>query len=702
MKNRNHCFQQICLLPLLLVISGCNHPIPPVAEETPFKQVINGVSYTDRYKYLENLKDPKTVSYIRAENEFADHYFNHLSKLKNRLLKEFEEQDKYGKQRGSIPMLIGKYFYYKRIPDGKNYPVRYRKLNGEDAKEELVLDENLLAKAMQNFSMEQFLVSPDNSRFLFIYTVNNNECRLMIKKFDNQSCVDSIIEDISGAVWAGDSKSVVYVKEEKEVLIHQIGKPVEQDKTIYIEKRDDLYVDVDLSESGKYIFITSWNNKSTECSFLRSDLKSLKPLLIEPLREGHTYFINHFISDIFLILSDNGTANRKLFKAIISRPSEKYWITVLGGKDGYNIDDYTVIQEKYLLLIQKKNLNASLRVIDLSYGGKDNQVTFKEPDGHMEFLYYDKDEQKVVFSFASMLTPLTVYAYDLDSRKLTIRRQPLIKDYKKENYIVDLIWATSNDGTKIPISMIHKNGMRQSDGTNPLFLTAYGSYGYNPGFDFNPAMISLLDRGFFLAYAHVRGGGEFGKAWWDAGKLMKKKDAVTDYIACADYLIKQGYTNKGMITASGNSAGGLVIGAAVNAQPELFRAVLLDMPFVDPLPELIDSTENKENPNEWPEFGNPNIPEQFQYLVGYSPYDNIKKQEYPAMLFRTSIRDENVDFSGPLKMVARLRANKTDNNILLIKTDDSKTHKGNTGESEDKEFGAENWAFMLDQYGIKE
>jgi len=692
----------IRLLPVLLVLFACNHPKPPIAEEIPSKQLISGINYTDPYKYLENPKDSKTVSYIRAENGYAEYYFKRLSKLKNKIVKEFEEQDNYGKQRGSIPMLIGKYFYYKRTPDGKNLPVRYRKLNGEDAKEELILDENLLAKGAQNFGMDQFLVSPDNSKFLFTYTLNNDKCRLMIKKFDDQSSVDSIIEDISGAAWAGDSKSIVYVKDEKEVLFHQIGTPVEQDKTIYLEKRDDLYVDADLSESAKYIFITSRNNEATECSYLSADLKSLKPTLIESLSYGHTYFVDHFGSNFFLILSDQGTSIRKLFKSLILKPSEKNWITVLEGNDGYYIDGYNVIEEKYLILIEKKNLNATLRVIDLSYGGKDNQITFKEPDGHMEFLYHDKDKQKIVFSFASMLTPVTVYSYDMDSRRLTIRGQPSIKDYKKENYIVDLIWATSTDGTKIPISMIHKNGMKQSDGMNPLFLKAYGSYGYTPPFEFNPDMISLLDRGFFLACAHVRGGGEFGKPWWDAGKLMKKKIAVRDYIACAEYLIKQGYTTKGMITANGTSAGGIVIGAVLNERPELFRSALLVMPFVDPLPELIDSTINKENPNKWPEFGNPDIPEQFQYLLGYSPYDNIKKQEYPAMLFRTSIRDQNVAFPGSLKMVARLRANKTDKNILLIKTDDRKTHMGDTGESDDNEFRAENWAFIIDQYGIKE
>jgi oligopeptidase B len=342
-----------------------------------------------------------------------------------------------------------------------------------------------------------------------------------------------------------------------------------------------------------------------------------------------------------------------------------------------------------------------MRLIDLSFGGKDNQITFREPDGHIEFLYFDRQEGKIVFFFASMLTPITLYNYDIDSHQLTIRMQSAIKDYHKENYIAELVWAKSGDGTLVPISMIHKNGMKRSDGRNPLYLEGYGSYGCTVQKDFNSARISLLDRGFYLAMAHVRGGGELGKKWWEAGKLMNKKNAVADYLACAEYLIKQGYTAKGMITAAGSNAGGLVIGAAVNQHPDLFKAVLLMMPFVDPLSSLLDSASNKDNPDEWPEFGNPNIPEQFVYIYGYSPYDNIKKQDYPAMLFRTSFKDQKAEFSGPLKMVAKLRATATGKNILLIRIDDRKTHMGDTGKKKDNDFMAENWAFILDQYGIE-
>jgi oligopeptidase B len=702
MKYSMHCRRLIRLLPLLLLVFACNHPEPPIAEVIPGRQGINGSTYTDPYKYLGDPKDPKTADYIRAENEFADHYFDRISKIKNRLLKEFEAQDSYGKQSGSIPVLIGVYFYYDRTPDGKSYPVHYRKLNGREAKEEAVLDENLLAGSSPGFKMNQFLVSPDDSRFLFTYTVNNERSRLIIRTFNSRSFTDSIIGDITSAAWAGNGQAVVYVKGKKEVLVHQVGTPVEQDKPIYLENRDDLFVDVELSHSEKYIFIVSRNNGSTEYHFVPADLRSMKPILIESMRNGRTYLADHFGADFFLILSDQGTSNHKLFKSFISNPSERNWITVLEGKDGYNIEGYNVIEEKFLVLTEKKDLFASLRLIDLSYGGKDNKIIFKEPGGHIRFLYYLMDEQKIVFTFSSILTPVTVYSYGIESRKLSIRRQPAIKGYKKENYICDLIWAASKDGTRIPVSMIHKKGMRQSDGKNPLSLEAFGSFGYAIPPDFNPEMISLLDRGLFIAIAHIRGGGELGKSWWDDGKLMKKKNAVMDYIACADYLIGQGYTSRGMITAIANGAGGLIIGAAINERPELFRSAVMTSPFVDPIPELIESAAKKINPDELAEFGNPNLPDQFQYLFGYSPYNNIRKQEYPAMLFRCIPGGQKDYSSGPLKMIARLRASKTDNHILLIKTDDHETKKGITGKSGDNKFRAENWAFILDQYGINE
>jgi oligopeptidase B len=692
--------RMIILFSLLAIILGCNRLKPPVAIQIPSEQVVQGIRINDPYKWMENPKDPKTIDYLTAENGYASHYFDRL-KLKDVLLKEFEEKDVFADKWGTNPILTGDYFYYSRISPGKDYPVHYRKLNMDNAKEESLLDENLLANGSPDYRMNQFLASPDNSSYFYCYTINGID-RLIIQSFNGKTPTDNIIANVTHAIWAQDGNSVIYVKNDKEVFIHKLNTLAGHDLLIYDEKRNDLDVDINLSGSGKYIFISSNNNESNECSYITADIKITKPTLIEPLKEGSKYFPDHFGSDFFLILSDQGSGNRKLYKVMISSPSEKGWRTVLEGNDSIYINDFTVIDQKYLLLFETKQLNARMRLIDLSYSGKDNQITFREPDGHIEFNYFNRKEDRIVFSFASLLTPYTTYNYDLNSRELIIGRPPLVKNYQKENYITELVWAKSGDGTLIPISMIHKNGMKRSDGKNPVYLEAFGSYGHNVRDEFTPVRISLLDRGFYLAVAHVRGGGEFGRKWWEAGKLLNKKNAINDYLACAEFLIKQGYTAKGMITAAGSCEGGMVIGAAVNERPDLFKTVLLLMPDMDMVTELLDSYGNKINYYKRMEFCNPGNQQQFEYLYSYSPYDNIKKQDYPVMLFRSSLEGQQVEYYGALKMVARLRATASGKKTFLIRTDTGNINMGNSKEKDTNVFWAENWAFILNQYGIEE
>jgi oligopeptidase B len=691
----------IIFFSILTIVGGCNRLKPPVAMQIPSEQVVQGISTTDPYKWMENPTDSKTIAYLNAENEFVNHYFDRVTNLKDNLLKEFEERDAFADKWGTNPVLNGEYFYYSRISPGKDYPVHYRKLNMDNAKEESLLDENLLAKGSPDYRMNQFLASPDNSSYFYGYKINGIS-RLIIQSFNGKTTNDSIIAKITSAIWAQVYNSVIYVKNDKEVFIHKINTQASKDLLIYDEKRNDLDVDITLSGSGKYIFITSYNNESNECSYIPADLKITKPTLIEPLKEGSKYFPNHFASNFFLILSDKDSGNRKLYKALVSSPSAKDWSTVLEGNDSIYIKDFTVIDQKYLLLFETKQLNARMRLIDLSYSGKDNQITFREPDGHMEFNYFNSKEDKIVFSFSSLLSPYTTYIYNINTRELTIGRPPAVKGYQKENYITEIVWAKSGDGTLIPISMIHKNGMKRSDGRNPIYLEVFGSYGHTIRDDFNSARLSLLDRGFYLAVAHVRGGGEFGRKWWETGKLMNKKNAINDYLACAEFLIKQGYTAKGMITGAGTCVGAIVIGAAVNDRPDLFKSVLLFLPDMDMVTEILDSSGNMVNHNKRMEFGNRGNRQQFEYLYSYSPYENIKKQEYPAMLFRTSLEDQNVKFYGALKMVARLRATALGKKTFLIRTDTRNINIGNYKESEGNEFWAENWAFILDQYGIEE
>ncbi len=458
--------RMIILFSVLTIMVGCNRLKPPVAMQIPSEQVVLEIHLTDPYKWMENPKNPKTIAYINAENEFAIHYFDRVTELKDKLLKEFEEKDAFANKWGTNPVLTGDYFYYSRVSPGKDYPVHYRKSNTDNAKEESLLDENLLAKGFQDYRMNQFLASSDNSFYFYCYAINGID-RLIIQSINGKTPNDSIIAHVTHAIWAQDGKSVVYVKNDKEVFIHKLNTLASHDLLIYDEKRNDLDVDITLSGSGKYIFINSNNSESNECSYIPADIKITKPTLIEPLKEGRKYFPNHFGSDFFLILSDHDSGNRKLYKAMISNASEKGWRTVLEGNDSIYINDFTVIDQKYLLLFETKQLNARMRLIDLSNSGKDNQITFREPDGHMVFNYFNRKECKIVFSFASILTPFTTYRYDINNRQLIIERPPLVKDYQKENYITELVWAKSGDGTLIPISMIHKNGMKEKRWQEP-------------------------------------------------------------------------------------------------------------------------------------------------------------------------------------------------------------------------------------------
>ncbi len=693
-------YRAITLFLLLILMFGCNRLKPPVAQQIPSEQVVQGIHLTDPYKWMENPRDPKTIAYINAENDYADHFLDRIE-LKDRLLKEFEERDAFADKWGTNPVLTGDYFYYARISPGKDYPVHYRKSNTDNAKEESILDENMLSKGSSDYRMNQFLASPDNSCYFYCYTLNGID-RLIIQSFDGKKPNDSIIASVAHAIWGQDGKSVIYVKNKKEVFVHKQNTPDSQDFLIYNEKRHDLDVDIYLSESGKYIFVKSGNANSDEISCFPADLKITKPKLIEPLKEGTKYFPNHFGSDFFLILCDQDSGTRKLYKAMIDNPSAKNWSTVLEGNDSIYINDFTVIDQKYLLLFETKQLNARMRLIDLSYGGKDNQITFREPGGRMEFNYFNRKAEKIVFSFASLLTPYTTYFYDINTRELIIGRPPLVKDYQKENYITETVWAKSGDGTLIPISMVHKNGMKRSDGKNPLYLEAFGSYGLPVQDDFNSARLSLLDRGFYLAVAHVRGGGEFGRKWWDAGRLLNKKNAINDYLVCAEFLANQGYTTKGMITAAGSYEGGMIIGAAANQRPDLFKSVLLLMPAMDIVADVLHSSINTINHDKKMEFGNPVDRQQFEYLYSYAPYENIKKQKYPAMLFRSSLEGQQTEYYDALKMVAKLRATESGKNICLLRTDTGKLNMENYKEKEDEKFWAENFAFILKQYGIEE
>jgi oligopeptidase B len=700
LKFEKYGMRLLITLSAIIIMLGCNHVPPPIAEQIRSVKVVDGISINDPWRWLENTQDPKAIAYLNEENDYSSRYFKSIDQLKNRLVREFGDQEQYSERYGTIPILQDNYFYYARISSGKDFPVHYRKLNQDNANEEIIVDENMLANGAKNFRMNIFSPSPDNSCYFYSFTAKGNPGQLKIKSLINKEYSDSISNQVCIAIWNRDSKSIIYVTNGQEVFIHKLNSS-NPDIQIFKGKTVNCNVDIKLSVSGKYILITCSDNESNECFYLPADLSSVKPVLIDPMKTGRRYFADHFNSNYFLIMSSQGSGNQNLYKAFITSPAANNWSTVIESSDSIFMDSYTVVDQKYLLLFESKKLDARLRIVDLALGGKDNQITFREPSGTMSLLYYNSPEHSIAFSFSSLLTPVTVYYYNIKSKSLTIHRRPVVKDYQKENYIPELLWAKAADGVLIPISVIHKNGMKRSEGDNPLVLDVFGSYGLKNSPAFNSREISLLDHGFYLAYALVRGGGELGNKWWVEGKLMNKKNAVTDYITCAEFLIKKGYTAKGMIAAMGAEAGGIVVVAALNDRPDLFKTALLINPLVDPVSELLDSTKNT-NEKDFLEFGSPKNSEQFQYLYSYSPYDNVKKQDYPSMLFRTCFNNPNEDNRGPLKMVAKLRATSTGKNIILIKGDDKAAMDSQTVKERELEFWAENWAFILKQFNIEE
>jgi len=610
---KNHLFQMIILTGLMVLLSSC-HPDakPPLAKVVPSHFTFHQKTLSDPYKWMEITSDTAVLNYIRAENRYADAYFEKLKSLQTILYKEITARDP--KQTGN------------------------KEITAE-----------------------------------------------------------------STSVTSPDGKNTLFVKN-RDLFVHRIGSPSSEDRLIYSEPDPRFMIGITLSASGKFVFIKVCNNETTETWFLPSDLRTLRPVRIQLRESGHRYTVEHYSSDYFWILSNLNALNGKLVQAKIGYPGSDFWITAISYHDSTFLQGFAVINQKYLLLLEKRFPKTSCRIIDMTPKRgeeRENRVTFTEPDGNLIYEGYDSIHGKILLRYSSVLSPVTLYTYDPVSRKLGIRWQTKIKQYIKDDYAAKLVWVPSQDRTAIPVTILYKQGLDKKDGTNPLLLTAYGCYGLENPAKFNSPYISLLDRGFYVAIAHIRGGGELGPVWWEEGRRLKKKNSFTDFLDCAEFLINHQYTSRGLITATGIGAGGLVMGVAANERPDLFKAVILEVPFVDPLSALLDSAKNQPEVNEWMEFGNPNEKPLFDYILSYSPYQNVRKQDYPAMFFRAGYLDKNVTCAETMKMAASLRKNKTGEHILLIRTEMDPDHQESTGPELRVQQLADQFAFILDLYGMK-
>ncbi|GAB4489046.1 MAG: oligopeptidase B [Saprospiraceae bacterium] len=661
-----------------------------------------GETRLDEYYWLNERDNPAVKAYLEAENRYADSVLAPVKGLQEKLFAELKARIK--EDDSSVPYFKNGYWYITRFETGKEYPIFARKKGSLDAAEEILVDVNELAKGKPYCQVGNLSVSPDNK--ILAYSVDFSG-RYLFKLFfkdltNGQTLRDSF--NIGGAfAWANDSKTILYDTKDKitlrndKIWRHELGSDQKKDVLMYEEKDVTQYAYLSKSKSEQYFFINSAYTQTVEVHYLDANNPTGKFQSVRPREKDFYYSLEHR-DDKFLIRTNWNAKNFRIMEAPVSDPRSDNWKDVLPHKDDVLIEDFTVFKD-YLVTVERKGGLGQIHVIRWA-DKTDHYIEMGEPtyacnlDANPEF-----DTKTLRYGFTSLKTPYTVIDYDMETRAKTVKKvAPVLGGFDSNNYQTEFIWATARDGVKVPISLLYKKGLKR-DGSAPCHLTGYGSYGSSYDPFFNRDKISLVDRGFVVAIAHIRGGMEMGYQWYEDGKMMKKMNTFTDFIDCAEFLVKEKYTSSDRLFAEGRSAGGLLMGAVANLRPDLFKGIISGVPFVDVLTTMSDPSIPLTT-GEYTEWGNPAIKAEYDYMKTYSPYDNLKKGNYPNLLVLTSFADSQVQYFEPAKYVARLRDLKTDNNVLLFKTNMSGSHGGSSGRFEQLKERALEYAWMLGLLGM--
>ncbi len=678
-------------------------PAPPVAKRVPKITEINGSKLVDDYYWLRDKKNPDVKAYLEAENAYTDAVMKPTEPLQKKLYAEMLSRIK--ETDVEVPYKEGEYFYYSRTEAGKQYPIRCRKKGGLDAPEEVVLDVNELAKGQVFMSLGAYVASDDGN--LLAYTTDNTGFRqysLVVKDLRTGKVLADHAERVGSVVWANDNKTLFYTVEDEvtkrqyRLYRHAVG-TTGPDSLVYEEKDERFEVGAGKTRSKAYIFLISGSHTTSEARYIRADEPMAEWKVMEPRKQDVEYYPDHNGNFFYIRVNDTGR-NFRLVKAPVADPRSRNWQEVVPHRADVMLDD-TDFFKNYYVLYERENGLPQIRVADLN-SGKSRRIEFPEP-AYESSAYINKeyDATKFRYGYESFITPKSVFEYEMASGASTLLKQKEVPGgYDRARYQVEQIHATASDGVKVPISVVHLKGAKL-DGKGPLYLTGYGSYGIPYDIGFNSNIFSMVDRGVVVAVAHIRGGGEMGKAWHDDGRMMHKKNTFTDFIASAEYLVAQGYGSKDRLTIEGRSAGGLLMGAVLNMRPDLFHAALVGVPFVDVMNTMLDESLPL-TVGEFEEWGNPKQKPAFDYMMSYSPYDNIAAKAYPNMLVRTSFNDSQVMYWEPAKYVARMRALRTDHNILILKTNMRPAgHGGASGRYDRLKETAFDYAYFLTQMGIE-
>ena len=678
--------------------------VAPIAKKIPHKLEKHGDIRIDPYYWLNDRENQEVVEYLEAENDFYNKSTEHTKEFQKRLFDEMKGRIKEDDE--SVPYKQNGYWYITRYELGKEYPIYSRKKETLDAKEEIMFDGNEMAKDHEYFSIGGIAISPDNKLAAFgVDTVSRRQYTIQIKNLETgEIFTDKIENTTGGSVWANDNKTLFYTQKDPvtlrsdKIYKHKLGAEASNDELVFHEKDETFGTYVYKSKSKKYIIVGSYSTLTSEYQTLLSDFPDDDLKMFSSRKRGLEYGISHYGDHWYVLTNKDSATNFKLMKVNEDHTSSENWKEFIPHRDDVLLEDIDIFKDYYVVSERENGLN-KIKIVrwngDESYYLPFDSETYtagvsRNPDFDTDILRY---------AYNSMATPNSVIDFDMGTREKTVKKEQEVLGGKfdKKNYVEKRLWATARDGEKIPMSLVyHKNTELNSN--TPILQYAYGSYGHTIDPYFSTVRLSLLDRGFVYAIAHIRGGEYLGRKWYEDGKLLKKMNTFTDFIDCSKFLIAEGYTGAGHLYAMGGSAGGLLMGAINNMAPEIYNGIIAAVPFVDVVTTMLDESIPLTT-GEYDEWGNPNEKEYYQYMKSYSPYDQVKIQAYPNILVTTGFHDSQVQYFEPAKWVAKLREMKTDNKLLLFDINMDAGHGGASGRFEALKEVAKEYAFLMDLEG---
>lgn len=671
----------------------------PVAKKIPKKLITHNDIRIDNYYWLNDRENPEVIKYLEEENAYTKEQMKSTDLLQKKLFEEMKSRIKEDDE--SVPYKFNQYWYITKYIKGGEYPLYIRKKDSLEAKEEIMFDVNEMAKGHKFYQIGSVSVSPDNTMACYsVDTVSRRIYIIQIKNLVTGEILSDELKDTTGnVVWANDNRTIFYSVQDPKTLRsskiykHILGTSQKEDLLIFEEQDETFNVYVTKTKSLQYIVIASGSTLTDEYRFIPADHPEAEWKIFQERIRGLEYSFDHFEGFFYILTNKDGATNFKLMKTPISDTSIDNWIEVIPHNEEILLEGFELFKNYLVTEEREKGLT------HIKIKSWDNSINYEIPFEEEVYtvgtsVNRDFDTDIIRYRYTSMTTPWSDIDFNMRTKeKKVLKEQEVLGNFNKDNYVTKRIWAQARDGVQIPLSLVMKKDTQPSKNT-PLLLYAYGSYGYSMDATFSSIRLSLLDRGFIYVIAHVRGGEDLGRPWYENGKMLKKKNTFYDFIDCAEYLIKKEYTSSKHLYANGGSAGGLLIGAVINYAPKLFHGVVADVPFVDVVTTMLDDSIPLTT-GEYDEWGNPNQLEYYNYMKSYSPYDNVENKEYPNMLVTTGLHDSQVQYWEPAKWVAKLRDMKTDSNLLLLQTNMDAGHGGSSGRFESLKEVALEYAFYL-------